>query len=398
MRYDFDRLVDRSGTHSLKWEWAEKRFGIKDVLPMWVADMDFEVAEPIKAAIMKRAEHGIFGYTDRPDSYYRSVIDWMKKRFNWPVQREWILFTPGVVPALNLAVQAFTRPGDRVIIQPPVYYPFATAVLNNGRQLVNNDLKIENGRFAMDVEGLEKVIDSRTKMLILCSPHNPVGRVWGAAELERLAEICLKHRILIVADEIHADLIMPGQRHVPLASLSNEIARQTITCTSPSKTFNLAGLQVANIVISNPELYHYFEQTLTNAGLWLSNPFAIAALEAAYKQGEEWLARLIDYLMGNYTFLCRFVAETMPKAKVLPLEGTYLAWLDFRQYFSNGEDADGFNKRLLEQAKVWLDDGPLFGDESRGFQRINIACPRQLLEQGLTRIAGALNKEMKYDD
>jgi cystathionine beta-lyase len=398
MRYDFDRRVDRSGTHSLKWEWAEKRFGITDVLPMWVADMDFEVAEPIKDAIMKRAEHGIFGYTDRPDSYYRAVMDWMKKRFNWPVQREWILFTPGVVPALNLAVQAFTRPGDRVIIQPPVYYPFATAVLNNGRQLVNNDLKIENGRFAMDVEGLEKVIDSRTKMLILCSPHNPVGRVWGSAELERLAEICLRHGVLIVADEIHADLIMPGQRHVPLASLSNEIARRTVTCTSPSKTFNLAGLQAANIVISNPELYHYFEQTLTNAGLWLSNPFAIAALEAAYNQGEEWLARLIDYLVGNYTFLCRFVAETMPRAKVLPLEGTYLVWLDFRQYFSRRGDADGFNKRLLEQAKVWLDDGPLFGGESRGFQRLNIACPRQLLEQGLARIAGVLNKEMKYDD
>lgn len=397
IKYDFDQVIERAGTHSLKWDWAEKRFGLKDVLPMWVADMDFAVADPIRVSIQKRAEHGIYGYTDRPDSYYRSIIDWMKKRFGWTILRDWILCTPGVVPAFNLAIQAFTHPGDKVIIQPPVYYPFAAAVLNNGRQLTNNNLVLKNGTFAIDFAGLKTAIDDRTRLLILCSPHNPVGRVWRVEELEQLAEICLEHNILIISDEIHADLIMVDHRHVPLATLGEEISRITITCTSPSKTFNLAGLQVANLIISNPALHLRLKQTLTNTGLWLANPFGIAALEAAYNHGEEWLAQLLDYLMTNYKFLCRFVKQSIPRLKVMPLEGTYLVWLDFREYLTEDYGTDDLNEDLMQKAGVWLDNGPLFGGISKGFQRINIACPRKILEKGLNRISGVLNKEMNHE-
>jgi cystathionine beta-lyase len=390
MNYDFDRIIDRTGTGSLKWELGRTTHGVDGVLPMWVADMDFEVAPPITEAIIRRANHPVYGYTLWRDSYYDAVTDWMKRRFDWEVQRDWIIFSPGIVPAVNLAVQAFTRPGEKVIIQPPVYYPFANAVLNNGRQLVNNPLVLEGDRYLMDFEQLERVIDRRTRMMILCSPHNPVGRVWTKEELSRLAEICLKHDILLVSDEIHGDLVMRGHRHFPMATVAPELKDRMITCTAPSKTFNLAGLQAANIMIPNEELRERYIVASRNCGVWLGNIFGLEALEAAYRHCEDWLEQLLAYLGENYRFLCGFVEDNLPEVNVLPLEGTYLAWMDFR---SLGIDDDELEDLLLKKAKVWLDRGTLFGGPSGGFQRINIACPRPLLREGLDRITAVINRK-----
>lgn len=294
-----------------------------------------------------------------------------------------------MVPALHLAVQAFTHPGDKVIIQPPVYYPFSWAVKNNGRQLINNTLINDNGRYIMDFEGLEKSIDARTRMLILCSPHNPVGRVWSEKELEKLAQICLKNNIIIVSDEIHADLILKEYKHTPTALLSEEVAQIVVTCTAPNKTFNIAGLEMANIIISNKVLYNRFKNTVINAGIMLANTFGIVATEAAYKYGEEWLEQLLDYVEANYNFLCSFVAQNMPKIKVTPLEGTYLVWLDFRSLRLPDKELKDL---LLKEAKIWLDEGTRFGPGGKGFQRINIACPRKTLKKGLTHIAEAIQR------
>ncbi len=387
MTYDFDRKVDRQGTGSLKWEFGKTIHGIDGVLPMWVADMDFEVAPPITEAIVRRAQHPVYGYTLWRDSYYEAVIDWMKRRFDWSVEKEWLVFSPGIVPAVNLAVQAFTRPGEKVIVQPPVYYPFANAVLNNGRQLVNNPLVLDGDRYRMDFEQLEQAIDSRTKMLILCSPHNPVGRVWTEEELTRVAEICLRHKILLVSDEIHADLVMRGHRHFPMATVAPELKDLLITCTAPSKTFNLAGLQAANIMIPNEALRERYIIASRNCGTWLGNIFGLEALEAAYRFCEDWLEQLLDYLNDNNRLLCQFVEDRLPGVGVMPLEGTYLAWMDFRPL---GYEDDTLEDLLLKKGKVWLDRGRLFGGPSKGFQRINIACPRALLQEGLQRIAAVL--------
>jgi len=387
MKYDFDRIINRKGTNSLKWDYSQQRIGVDEVLPMWVADMDFESPPSVIEAVRQRAKHGLFGYTGIPNSYYQAVINWMRKRFNWEIKKEWIVITPGVVAALHLAVQAFTQPGDKVIIQPPVYYPFIWAVESNDRRLINNTLINDSGRYLMDFEGLEKAIDERTRLLILCSPHNPVGRVWKKEELERLVEICLKHNIIIISDEIHSDLIMKGYRHIPTATISEDAAQIMVTCTAASKTFNTAGLMTANTIISNKSLYNQFNNAVRKAGLMHADLFGLAATEAAYNQGEEWLEQLLDYIAGNYEFLCSFVAENMPKVKVTPLEGTYLVWLDFRGL---GLPDEELKSLLLKKARVWLDDGPMFGPGGAGFQRINIACPRKILKEGLRRIAGAL--------
>jgi len=388
MEYNFDKIINRAGTHSLKWDFCEKLTGEKEILPMWIADMDFEAPEPVVEAIRKWTEHGIFGYTERSDTYYDAVIQWMKKRHDWEVHKEWITFTPGVVPSINIAVQAFSQPGDKVILQPPVYYPFMSAVLNNGRRVVNNNLRIEEGRFLMDYEALKNSIDEKTRMIILCSPHNPVGRVWTKDELETLARICLDHDIIMVSDEIHSDLVMKQYSHTPLATLSEEVEKAVVTCTAPNKTFNLAGLQMANIIIPNRTLYNQFKNTVAKAGLEMANMFGIVATEAAYNHGEEWLEQLLKYLQQNYNFLVSFIEENIPQVKVFPLEGTYLVWLDFRSY---GLSDEKMKELLRKKAKVWLSEGYIFGRGGEGFQRMNIACPRKLLEEGLTRIAKALN-------
>jgi cystathionine beta-lyase len=387
MKYDFDRIIDRKGTNSLKWEYRKDLMSKRDIIPLWVADMDFEVPLPVRQAIQKRAAHEIFGYTLLSGSYYQAVRDWMERRFSWKVDKKWIVFTPGVVPAVNFAVQAFSRPGEKIIIQPPVYYPFRLAVENNGRKLVNNPLKIEDGRWVIDYEHLESVIDRDTRMLILCSPHNPVGRVWKPEELERLAEICLENKVLIISDEIHADLVLPPHVHTPTATLSAEIADITIGCTSPNKTFNTAGLQVANNIIPNKELRTRFQEAANSAGIELANAFGATALEASYTEGEAWLEQLLAYIQGNYSLVVEFMQKRLPGFKVYPLEGTYLAWLDGRAY---REDDKRLKDHLLRKARVWLDEGSKFGPGGEGFLRMNIALPRPRLKEALERMALAL--------
>lgn len=387
MKYDFDKVIERSGTNSFKWDLCEKTFPGRCLLPMWVADMDFAAPPQVIKAVQERAAHRIYGYTHKPDSYFTAVKKWQKKRFNWEIQSDWIVYTPGIVPALHLAVQAFSQPGDKIIIQPPVYYPFMWAIENNGRHLINNTMQIKNGRYSMDLNGLKRSIDNRTRMLILCSPHNPVGRVWSREELQKLARICVQNNIIILSDEIHGDLIFPGHQHTPTATLSSRIADLTITCTAPSKTFNLAGLGTANTIISNPRLREQFSNAVANAGLGMANMFGIAALEAAYTQGEEWLEQLLVYLQKNYAVLCDFFKRNLPEVKVYPLEGTYLAWADFSGLGLT--DAD-LKERFQKKGGVWLDDGPMFGPGGAGFQRINLACPRRILEEGLKRIYTAL--------
>jgi cystathionine beta-lyase len=389
MNYNFDTIIDRNDTCSSKWDRCEKVLGVPDVLPMWVADMDFASPPAVVEALRDRVEHGIFGYTERTGSYYAALASWMKRRFDWDIQQKKVVFTPGVIVALNLIIQAYTEPGDKVIIQQPVYHPFSYAILNNKRQLFNNQLQIQDGRYVMDFDHLKKSIDSRTRLLILCSPHNPVGRVWTEVELLQLSEICLENKIIIVSDEIHADLVLKGHVHTPTATLSEAISDIVVTCTAPTKTFNIAGLGVANTIISNKKLYDQFWATVNNAGLEMTNVFAKVATEAAYNHGEEWLLHLLDYLQENYEFIASFLKSHIPQISVFPIEGTYLAWLDFRNLGLSEEAMKNF---LIHKAKVWLDEGTKFGGGGKGFQRMNIGCPRKLLEEGLIRIATALKE------
>jgi len=389
VKYDFNEIIDRSKYHSVKWDELETIFGVKDVLPMWVADMELKSPKPVIEAIKNAAEHGVYGYTSRPDSYYQAIIDWIKKRHNWEVEKDWISYSPGVVPALSFIIKAFTQPGDKIIVQPPVYYPFFRVIEDNGCQIVNNPLKIKNNKYVMDLEDLEKKIDdSQVKILILCSPHNPVGRVWQIEELRKLGEICLKHNLIVVSDEIHADILFKGYRHTPFASISQEFAQNSITCTAPSKTFNLAGLQTSAIIIPNKEYNRIYNNMLNSLALNENNYFGLVALEAAYKYGEEWLNQLLSYLNENLEFLIKYFEEKIPKIKAIRPEGTYLIWLDCRQLGLKSKDLNSF---MIKKAKVALDDGCWFGKEGEGYVRINIACPRSFLEEGLKRIETAVN-------
>ncbi len=391
MPSEFDAVIDRAGTYAFKWEFR-RHCKARDIIPLWVADMDFAAPEGVRRAVQERAAHGVYGYTLLPESYYQAVISWMRQRFGWEVRKKWIVFTPGVVPALNFAVQAFTEAGDRVIVQPPVYYPFFLAVENNGRELLHSPLRIEDGRCGMDLDHLRSVIDGRTRLLILCSPHNPTGRVWTEEELKGLAELCAKHNLIIVSDEIHADLVSPDHTHKPLAALLPEMADRIVTCTSPNKTFNIAGLQMANTIIPDKELRKRFQQAVHSAGIELANAFGVVALEAAYTtEGEAWLARLLDYLWGNFSLLREFAEERFPDLRVFPLEGTYLAWLDCRALHPDDKKL----KDILLRHGVWLDEGSKFGPGGEGFLRLNIACPRTLLEKALERMAAAFSSAMK---
>ncbi len=391
MKYNFDEAIDRTNYHSVKWDELKTKFGDipEDVLPMWIADMEFRSPQPVIEAIKKAAEHGIYGYTSRPLSYYQAIIDWMEKRHNWKVKKDWLVFSPGVVPALSFIIRAFTQPGDKVIVQPPVYYPFFRVIENNGCHVVNNPLKLSNKKYFMDYDDLErKVDDSRVKLIILCSPHNPVGRVWQKEELIILGEICLEHNIIVVSDEIHADILFKGYRHIPFASISPAFAHHSITCTAPSKTFNLAGLQTSSIIIPNKKYCRIYENILDGLALDENNVFGLVALEAAYRDGEEWLEQLLSYLNENLKFLMKYFEERIPKIKVIKPEGTYLVWLDCRQLGLSVKDLNNF---MIKKAGVALDDGYWFGTEGEGFMRINIACPRSFLEESLKRIERAVN-------
>ena len=386
-KYDFDTIIDRNNTNSIKWDYCERYLSCKDLWPMWVADMDFRVPDEITDAMQRVLDRGIFGYSGVPQSYYDVVIAWMQKRHNWQVNKEWIAFSPGVIPAIHLLVQAFSSPGDQVILQTPVYYPFFDAVKCNGREVLDNPLRLEKGQYYMDLADLESKISTRTKMVILCNPQNPVSRVWKEEELRRLGELCLKHNILVIADEIHGDIVYSGFRHIPFASLSQEFANNCVVCTAASKTFNLPGLQTSNIIIPNPELKKRFTEKLRACGLQSPNMFGIAATEAAYLYGEPWLTQLLEYLEGNINFLIDYAAGNIPGLKVIQPQGTYLAWLDFRGCGIPQERLINFAR---EEAKVGLEPGFIFGCKEQGFERMNMACPRSTLAEGLSRIAKAV--------
>lgn len=383
MKYDFNKVINRRGTNSNKWDMKGE-----DILPVWVADMDFKAPQPVIDALKERIEHGIFGYSHSSENYYQSIINWQKKRHYWNIEKDWILFSPGVVPGIHMLVNALTQPGDKVILQKPVYYPFFSAVKNNGCHILNNPLKHENGRYTMDFEDLEKkASDPRAKLLILCSPHNPVGRVWTKEELTKLGKICLKHNVTVISDEIHGDLVYKKYKHIPFASISKEFADNSVTCFAPSKTFNLAGLQTSCIIIPCPIKRKLYENVLTSNAIGNANVFGLIALEAAYTYGEEWLEQLLDYLQENINFMKEYIEENMPELNVIEPEGTYLVWIDCRKLGLTGKELEDL---MLNKAKIWFDEGYIFGPEGEGFERINIACPRAILKEALERMKNAI--------
>lgn len=385
MPYDFDSIIDRSATNSVKWGYRQRLCGREDVLPLWVADMDFAAAPEIQAAVLERAAHPVYGYPLRQDGFFEALMGWSRRRYGWELKRDWLCYAPGVVPAVNAAVLAYTKPGDKVVIQGPVYHPFRAAALNNGRRLVDNSLALGPEGYRMDLAALERAIDPRTKLLILCNPHNPVGRVWTREELSALAELCARRGLIVLSDEIHADIVMPGRRHVPFASVSADAAARSITCLAVSKTFNLAGLCAANVVIPDRRLREDYEAMSESLALNVTNVFGVAAQEAAYTHGEAWLEELLSYVAGNYARLAKALAGG--PVRVMPLEGSYLAWLDCRAL---GFDDEALKAFFLDRAKLWLDEGLKFGPQGSGFMRLNLACPRATLDEAIARLAAAL--------
>ena len=381
MKYDFDRVIDRQGTYSIKYDPAS-RGKPDDVLPMWVADMDFAVPSCVTDALVSLARHGIFGYSE-PDAAYFSVIrKWFADRFGWSVEREWLAITPGVVNALAIAIRAFTKPGDGVVIQQPVYYPFESLIRQNGRTLLVNELVYSDGRYTIDFQDFENKI-KEAKLFILCNPHNPVGRVWTQDELVRMGEICLRHGVTVIADEIHHDFVFSPSRHLVFAALDPRFADITVTCTSPSKSFNLAGLQNANIFITNETLRNKFRQEYASCGLSQPSSAGLTACKAAYEGGAEWLDELVGYLGGNMSLLGDFLQTNIPKVKLVKPEGTYLAWLDFSELGLSVKELDSL---ITHKCKLWLSSGHTFGAGGKNFQRMNIACPRSVLQEALSRL------------
>lgn len=390
MPVDFDTVPNRRGTNCFKYDFAREMGMPEDVLPLWVADMDFPTAPAVLERLHALAEHGIFGYTGVKDAYFSAVHNWYAQRFGWETQRSWLVTTPGVVFAIAIAIRAFTKKGDAILIQQPVYYPFANKVTENDRQLVVNPLVLKNGRYEMDFADMErKVVDYHVKMLLLCSPHNPVGRVWTKEELLRVGEICQKHGVLVVSDEIHADFTYAGHTHRVFASVKSEFADFTITCTAPSKTFNLAGLQNSNIFIPNRQLRHAYKKELSACGCGGTNCMGMAACQAAYEAGADWLEQLKQYLAGNLAYIRQFLREKLPDIALIEPEGTYLVWLDLRKL---GLTEQQQRQLIVQDAKLWLDTGTLFGQGGEGFERINIACPRTTIEQAMQRLEHAVHK------
>lgn len=384
---DFDKIIDRTNTSCLKYDFAAERGYPQGIQPFWVADMDFQTPEGVIEELVKRSRHGIFGYTD-PDEHYKDTLKkWFKKHHNWEVDGKDLTITPGVVFALAASVRAFTEPKEAVLIQQPVYYPFGEVIRQNDRTLINSPLVYEDGGYHIDFADFEtKIKENCVKLFILCSPHNPVGRVWSREELLRMAGICLANDVIIVSDEIHHEFTRPGVKHTVLASLSEEIAQRTITCTAPSKTFNLAGLQVSNIFIKNESLRRKFRQQILAAGYSQPNALGLFACQAAYEKGEQWLDELRAYLEDNFQKTKAFLKENMPKVRLIEPQGTYLIWLDFNAYGLTDEQLD---EMIIHKANLWLDSGHIFGKDGSGFQRINIAEPWQVLEKGLQSLAAA---------
>lgn len=379
MRYDFDKHTDRRGTNCVKWDSATD----KDVLPMWVADMDFQTAPVITDALRKRIDHGIFGYTRVPDSYYEAVTGWFERRHDWHINREWIIYTSGVVPAISAIIKALTVPGDKVLIQTPVYNCFFSSIRNNGCETVESPLVATGNTFATNFDDLErKAADPKTKVMILCNPHNPAGRVWTREELVQIGEICIRNGVTVIADEIHCELVMPGHRYTPFASISEEFSRHSVSCVSPSKAFNIAGLQIANIVCEDAERRAKIDRAINDNEVCDVNPFGVIALQAAYNEGGEWLDQLIEYIHGNYLAMQDFCSKHLPDFPIATLEGTYLVWMDCRKL---GIPSEELEHRLTAEAHLWLNAGTMYGKDGEGYMRWNIACPRDVMMEGLKR-------------
>lgn len=413
--YNFDNITNRKGTNCLKYDFAVERGKPADVLPLWVADMDFPVSEEISKSLHAAVEHGIYGYTQPKDAYYNAVMNWMERKHNWKTKREWIVKTPGVVFALGAAVKAFTDPGDAILIQNPVYYPFTNIIRDNNRKVVDNTLgyhpvtertvvpvttddaseqQINNvgtvsPAYQIDFEDFERKIEQEhVKLFILCNPHNPVGRVWTVEELQKLGEICLRHHVIVVSDEIHNDFVYPGYEHTVFANVDPRFAEFTLTCTAPSKTFNLAGLQISNIFIPNENLRKAFKTEIDRTGYDEPNALGVVACEAAYRAGEDWLEQLRAYLLKNLNFLRDFLQEKIPQIHLVEPEGTYLVWLDCSELGITGKELDQF---IVDKAGLWLDGGSMFGPSGAAFQRVNIACPQATLELALNKLKAAVD-------
>ena len=378
MKYDFDKTIDRRATNSYKWDSAPE-----GALPMWVADMDFRTAPAIIDALQKRVVHGIFGYTRVPDAYYDAVTSWFSRRHGWDIDREWIIYTSGVVPAVSAVIKALTVPGDKVIVQTPVYNCFFSSIRNNGCEIVSNPLRRTADTYEMDFDALERcAADPRAKVMLLCNPHNPAGRVWTPDELTRLGNICLRNGVTVVADEIHCELVYQGFKYTPFASLSDAFLHRSVTCVSPSKAFNIAGLQIANIVAFDNDLRSRIDKAININEVCDVNPFGVAATIAAYNEGEEWLNQLVDYLHGNYEAMAEFCRRELAEFPITRLEGTYLVWMDCS---SLGMSSDALEHALLDDARLWLNAGTMYGAEGEGYMRWNIACPRSVMLDGLNR-------------
>jgi cystathionine beta-lyase len=390
LSYNFDEIIDRKNTDSIKYDFAVRRGKPEGILPLWVADMDFKTPPAVIEALTAKSAHGIFGYSENSQDYVEVLQHWFLNSFDWKVEPSWLVKTPSVVYALCTAIRALTAKGDAVLIQQPVYYPFSESVLINERKLVINQLVYSEDRYLIDFEDFERqIVENQVKMFILCSPHNPVGRVWAKDELIRMGDICIKHGVIVVADEIHADFVYSGHQHFVFANLKPEFSDMTITCTAPTKTFNLAALQISNIFIENKMMRHKFKQEVAKSGYSQLNIMGIIACKAAYASGHEWLTELKTYLAENLTFIRNFLSDKLPQIKLIEPEGTYLVWLDFKAL---GLTSQQLEDLIVNKANLWLDAGEMFGSGGEGFQRINIACPKSILEKAFTQLESAIHQ------
>lgn len=384
MRYDFDEIVERRGTSCVKWDECESN----DMLPLWVADMDFRVAPPIAEALRKRMEHEVFGYVCVPDAYYDAITEWFSRRHGWTMERDWIIYTSGVVPAISAIIKAVAMPGENVMVMTPVYNCFFSSIRNNGCVADEVPLIREEDSYVIDYDALERhASNANTTVLLLCNPHNPGGRVWTREELQRVGDICLRHNVFVISDEIHCEIVMPGYEYTPYATLGEEYQRHCAVCTSASKAFNIAGLQIANITIADAETRRRVNKAININEVCDVNPFGIVALQAAYNEGEQWLSEMLGYVNDNYLFARDFIERNMPMLRVMRLEGTYLMWVDVSELTS---DSQAFCDRLRKEAKVWFAAGTTYGAAGEGFVRINLACPRSILRDALQRFAGSI--------
>ena len=389
MSYNFDEMVSRENTYSVKYDGRKKYFGSTDLIPMWVADMDFKTPSFVTDAVKQRAEQAIYGYSFRPDLYFDSIISWFSRRHYWIIERDWINFTPGIVPALNILIQTFTSEKDKILVQPPVYHPFFSAIENNQRELVINPLVLDNGKYKMNFQDLDMKLAQGVKMVLFSNPHNPVGRAWKPEELISFGNLCQKHNVLIVSDEIHCDLVLPTFKHTPLAKVFEEYSEKIITCVAPSKTFNLAGLATSSILIENEKIREQYTEMIEKLHIGMGNLFGTTASIAAYTKGDNWLDQLMIYIQENVDFVQNFLEKRIPSVHLIQPEATYLLWLDFRDLKMKKSSLKEF---MIETAKLGFNDGSTFRNGGDGFQRMNVACPKETVHNALIRLENAVNQ------